>query len=343
MQRVLKSRALRSKLTATKGGLLWVVLCLCLAVFVQPAGATITWSFDYGADNSVGFWDATNGATRRTALENAAAQWGTYFNDTATVTMAVTSTEDTTTNNLASAGTNYVDGYPGDGFGQQAVVRNKIVSGGTNDLNGAAADGTVNVNWGQNWGLSSDAAGVAAGDYDFYSTIFHELTHAMGFASSINVEGTSIWNSGEPAWDLFDQFIVDASGNAVVDPNSYLLNQATWDINRVGGPSPGAGLFFNGASAVLANGGNPVGLYTPVEWEQGSSVSHTDDQNTDDYLNWIMNAATEAGPGTRTMSLAEIGMMTDIGYSVVPIPSSVFLLACGVGALMISRRKKPLA
>lgn len=65
----------------------------------------------------------------------------------------------------------------------------------------------------------------------------------------------------------------------VINGNTYALDASSWNTNRIAGPSPSAGLFFNGTNATAANGGLPVGLYTPVAWEEGSSVTHLDDEN----------------------------------------------------------------
>ena len=46
-------------------------------------------------------------------------------------------------------------------------------------------DGVVTVNWANPWSTSATAAGVPMTEYDFDSTMSHELLHAVGFLSSM--------------------------------------------------------------------------------------------------------------------------------------------------------------
>ena len=89
------------------------------------------------------------------------------------------------------------------------------------------------------------------------------------------------------------------------------------------------------------NGGNPVPLYSPSSWEDGSSGSHTDDQYYFDQLNQnlLMGAQTPPGPAARTMTNFERGMLMDYGFSVVPEPSSTLLIVLGTFGFVLRRRR----
>ncbi len=113
-----------------------------------------------------------------------------------------------------------------------------------------------------------------------------------------------------------------------------------WDEESVGGESQnGFGLFFDGANAVAANGGNPVGLFTPNPYEEGSSVSHIDDDNPA-FMGLLMLAATEEGPAARMYSPIEVGILTDLGYDVIPEPSTGVLLGLGLLGLAARGRRR---
>ena len=139
----------------------------------------------------------------------------------------------------------------------------------------------------------------------------HEMMHAMGFTSAISSTGDGLFAGavGTPnAWYTFDRFVVDASGNKLINAdfsfNSSLISALTG----------GSSLFFNGPNAVAANGGKPLVLYSPSPYEEGSSGSHTDDETYTTNLGLLMNSATFAGLGNRTLSAVELGVLRDIGY-----------------------------
>lgn len=316
----------------------------CLA-FGTAAQASINFTFDYGSDNGVGFWEGSGlGLARQSAMTAAsdafATMFGSHFSNSATILMTATATNLPSSTNLASAGSAgyYSDGDTGFTLGE--VVRTKALTGF--DQNGAAADGFVNVNFGQPWNLTAGTTSNA--QYDFYSTVFHEFTHALGFSSSINQNGTPlVGGAGVPnQWSPFDQFLVDKDGNKVINSTTFALDQTVWNAASVGGASPAGGMFFNGSFAVAANGGNAVGLYTPTTWEGGSSVSHTDDQNGAIY-GTMMTAQGPTGPWPRDYSKVEVGMMRDLGYTVtaVPEPETYAMLLAGLGLIgSIARRRR---
>lgn len=321
-----------------KGG----VVVGCLA-FGSAAQANIEFTFDYGTNNSLGFWDPAFGAARQAAMAESSAafstMFGSYFSNTATILLTASATDLPLSTNLASAGSEAFSGN-GAGFTVQEIVRTKALTGV--DLNGATADGSVNVNFGQPWNLGTGT--TSSTNYDFYSTIFHEYTHALGFSSGINQDGTPFFGGTKAAgeWTTYDSFLVDKNGNRVVNNTTFALNQAVWDAGSVGGASPAGGLFFNGANAAAANGGQPVGLYTPTTWEGGSSVSHTDDQNPAIY-GTMMTAQGPTGPWPRTYSAIEVGIMTDLGYTAVtavPEPETFAMMLAGLGFIGAAVRRR---
>ncbi len=300
---------------------LWVVSLVFVVTSGLTSSAFVSFSFDY--TGSTEFNDVTLGTARKASLESAASTVGSWFNHTATINMAVSSSNANTTT-LASAGSNYSGSFAG--FGNRGIVGRKIL--GEADPNGATADGTVNVNFFHNWELGDTVGGSS---FDFKSTMMHELLHAAGFSSSITQAGADGFGNAAGTvgqWDKFDQFVADSTGSLI--DGGFILNATRWNVASVGGA--GTGLRFNGANALAANGGNPIFLYSKNPWADGSSGSHLDDDfYTSDNL--MMESATTAGPGARTLSAIEIGMLQDIGYSVVPEPSTYALI---MGCVLMS-------
>lgn len=280
---------------------------------------TVMFQFEYaGAIGSgIGFEDATDGQARRDALETAALRIGSIFDHTATITMSVTSSDNAESDNLASAGTNFPT-TTFDGFDNNEVVRTKILTG--TDVNGATVDGSVDVNWGQPWELSSDSADISDAEFDYFSTIYHELLHSVGFSAIPNEAGLDLLDAapeGQPGvWSYFDQFLSDASGAPIINNTTFVMDKSAYDNHKTEGASPSGGLFFNGPKAMAANGGSPVGLYTPATWEDGSSVAHLDDQNPA-LAPLMMTSATDTGPGAQNLTVLERAVLEDLGYTLV--------------------------
>lgn len=301
-------------------------LLLLIAASQPSAKGAVSWSFDY--TGSVEFDTSAVGMARRASLEAAAATAGTWFNHTATVTIAVSSSNEPGSSTLASAGSNSAGVFSA-GFGSSGYVRDRILTGVGNP---AGADGTVNVNFTHNWDLDDE---VAADAFDFKSTMIHELLHATGFISEVTQQGNDTYSNapGTPGqFSLFDKYLTDAAGTPIIDPSTFILNGAKWNSASVGSGAVGAvlanGVYFSGPKAMAGNGGIPVRIFSPNPWQEGSSGSHLDDLFYEAEL--MMKAATAPGPGARTLVAFERGMLEDIGYSMVggtPPPATSALAA----------------
>lgn len=303
-------------------------ILLTLGISSLSASAAVSFNFDYSASA-----EFMGNATARASLEDAANTVGGFFAHTATIDIRVTSSN-ANTSTLASAGSAFSNSGSA-GFGNRGIVGTKILGGV--DANGAQADGTVDVNFFHNWNFGDT---IGASELDFKSTIIHELIHAVGFSSSIFQNGSDPFGNaaGTPNgfWAPFDRFIGDATG-AIIDPSTFTLDSARWNAASVGGTGA-SGLRFLGVNAVAANGGNPVFIYSPTTWSDGSSGSHLDD---DFYMGThITEAAAGSGPGIRTLSAIERGILQDIGFTLTPEPSSTALLGFGSLALILVRRRK---
>ena len=298
-----------------------------LAVCASSQASGITINYDFIGAN----WTADQETAMNYAASSFSSLFGNYFSNTGTVTLAATAYNDENVDVLASAGSKVVSTGAGT-FGGGEVIRN-ILQGGV-DLNGASADGVVNVNFAYFNQLDLNGP-VPSTTYDFFSTLYHEFAHALGFASATNEFGQPYLgsrHSGSGEWATYDQFLVDENGNRVVS-DGFLLNDTVWNSASQGGSS----MFFNGANAVAANGGNLVNLYSPNSWAAGSSISHLDD-DTLSLSKMLMASATGTGLSARDFSGIEVGVFQDLGYTrnaadPVPEPATLTLMLAGLGAL----------
>lgn len=266
-----------------------------VSVGVTPTPPAVTFNFSYGSGSQ--YWSQN----ARDALQAAADILSSYIIVSAPVTLTynVTGINTPGNNTLATAYVYYSSS--GAGF-YDGVVQKKILTGV--DANGSAADGLVVWNFAYPYAYG-DSEAIPNNSYDFTSVAMHELMHTLGILSAM--EGPTNANTN---WLAYDRFLVTADGARVVNDN-YAINSA-YLANFTGS---NGGIYFGGPNAVAAYGG-PVPLYTPSTWSSGASLSHLDEGNVggDDQ---IMNAWLYYGPAPREVGAVELGILKDLGYTIV--------------------------
>ncbi|PQP49913.1 Ig-like domain-containing protein [Mycolicibacterium austroafricanum] len=256
----------------------------------------IRFAFDYTAGEQ--YWTDE----RRDALQAAADELIEYFRVTKAVSLTyeVKGEDNPSSDTLASAFSSLSNREPG--F-WATVVQEKLLTG--EDANGSAADGGIEWNFGKGWALGDDVPGTL---YDFRAVALHELLHSFGFSSRIGEAG----DNDNLDWTIFAGFVVDRHGARPIGADGRWDDD--FDPNLTGGDG---GLYFGGANAVAAYGGL-IPLYTPEEWESGSSMGHLDDDTFEGADEKVMNANTGKGPAVRALSALELGILSDLGYLVYP-------------------------
>lgn len=256
--------------------------------------------FEYTYGTGSALWTPARRAVLQSMMDN----FVTNFRVTAPVVLTynLRAESDPDSDILAFAGSNLIStdaGY------WPTVVQNELLTGV--DSNGSAADGRITINWGIPWALGDT---VASDEFDFQSTLMHELMHTFGFTSYVLEPGKNTYTD----WKIFDNFLVTVDG--VKPINSDFTWNTQYDPNLLG---KNGGMYFGGANAVAAYGG-PVPLFTADPWDFGG-LSHLND----DAFGWntqMMNAFTDEGVILRNLSAVEVGILRDLGYLVVPVPLS---------------------
>jgi len=304
------------------GGSTPVTVSVPIAGTSQKAKMTFVFNYTTGSQ----YWTPE----AKNALQSAANKVASYIvvSKPVTLTFDVTAVNSPTSATLASTGSDLTSTSAG--F-FNTVVQNKILTGV--DSNGTAADGYVDVNFGTPWAYGDSVTNT---QYDFTSTAMHEMLHALGFLSYVDAPGSS-WNARGTNWTTFDSFIVTNNKTKVI---GTVLNRNRWNTaynKNLTGSS--GGLYFNGVNAIAANGGLLVPLYTPNPWESGSSVTHLDDSTFTGAKSQLMNAMADTGKGIRTISAIELGILKDLGYTVIPAPAAASTLLL-VGFIFLRRRTR---
>lgn len=165
------------------------------------------------------------------------------------------------------------------------------------------AQGTFN--FGYSWYSGTSSPG---GQYDMLSVLVHELTHALGYSSLLESDGTSSMSGGNPGvFSYFDDWL--ANGNGM-----YFFSTAG-GATFVGNPATDLlgfnnGVRFRGPEATSVYGSYPP-IYAPSTWSDGSSVTHWADSVPADA---IMRWSYTAGEVRRTYLDFEIAALEDLGY-----------------------------
>ncbi|MEY3318424.1 MAG: hypothetical protein RL540_796 [Actinomycetota bacterium] len=160
----------------------------------------------------------------------------------------------------------------------------------------------LNVNSTPLWYTGIDGK-PAPRTYDLVSVILHEIAHGLGFLSNAEYDrffGTGYMFQPTP----FDAYVQLPDGRTFTDfcSRSADLGKAML------GP-----LFWSGESGVAANNGLKPKLYTPNPYQEGSSITHLDE---DTFANSIINSAMtpnlEPGEVFRTPGPIALGMISDM-------------------------------
>lgn len=135
-----------------------------------------------------------------------------------------------------------------------------------------------------------------AGKNDLYTTVLHEVLHAMGFHTLINYNGSQIFNSGFKYFSRYDRFLRTGSGTPLLTTTSAC---DIYGLSFNGGLTPSA-VLSPGSTATSCPSGYQAGptvdhtvcahavrfvsgtlnvpVYTPSCFERGSSLSHFEDE-----------------------------------------------------------------
>lgn len=138
------------------------------------------------------------------------------------------------------------------------------------------------------------------GELDMYSILLHEVTHALGFFSLIDSDGSSKY-SGLAAGP-FSRF------------DDYMLNGAATGILTGGGAFAGPLVDLNSNTMGYFGPGNTQNepVYSPVTWSPGSSLSHFDGARSS--FDYVMHPSTSGGDN-RKWTMPEIEVLTNLGYT----------------------------
>jgi hypothetical protein len=221
------------------------------------------------------------------------------------------------------------------GMDSYTNVTSPIVSiGSSPSSSGVFYHGMMAFNFAQPWNTVLSNSVAPTGEYDLYSVVLHEVTHALGFASLISFDGSSKFGNNFVYYSRYDLFLRNQGATQNIINNSgacslynYQLNPAlTATVITPGGCITTTGSVDNTACTVAAQyvGTTTVSVYTPNCFEGPSSLSHFEDQcfpvgsPAGNNLYFNMSNANGMGPTftKRHLTPEERFVLCDLGYSV---------------------------
>ncbi len=255
--------------------------------------------------------------------------WAANFASSAPITIDATWGRSGTWGVLGSArpGNYYsgFDGAPDQSLWYPSALANALAG---KDLDPQSPDMVIQINSLASWNTRNDGT-PRANEYDLPSVFLHEMAHGLGFLST----------------DSYDPFF---GYGTIEQPTPYAAYAQLPDGRRLSDlPSPSielgkaltSTLFWSGQYGNAANGGEKIILYTPARYEDGSSVSHIDENTYKDLgANSIMTPNLDAGEIFREPGSLLLGMIEDlrrkppVGVAVgipLPVRNATALIADG--------------
>ena len=195
-------------------------------------------------------------------------------------------------------------GAPNPSVWYPAALANSL---NNSDLDETRSDIRAQFNSNFSWYFGTDG-NPSTSQFDFVSVVLHELGHGLGFVGSMNVNtNTGAGSYGISGFPLvYDTFSENGSGTALV---GGFTNGST----ALGGQLTSNNIFFDGSSANGANNNNPVKLYAPNTWAQGSSFAHLDEVfNDTDHA--LMTFSLSNGEALHDVGDVTLALFEDMGW-----------------------------
>ncbi|MDR6969636.1 hypothetical protein J2X31_003669 [Flavobacterium arsenatis] len=166
------------------------------------------------------------------------------------------------------------------------------------------------------WNTSLSATSFP-GKYDLYTVILHEMTHALGFASLLNSNGLSKFNSAYNYFNRYDtrlknnantQFLIKKQIRACGSMYDYVFN----NLLNTSVLQPNSNTCNDKVRYVgLSN----VPVHTPTVFSPPSSLSHFEGVCVSPNPSFVMESATGANIIKRFLKPQERNVLGDLGYS----------------------------
>lgn len=162
-----------------------------------------------------------------------------------------------------------------------------------------------------NWYFGVDGA-TPTDQYDFVSTVLHELTHGLGFHGFFYSDSRGRGGYGTDGLAAaFDQYVINKNGENLVDTKLFTNPSVTLNQNLISG--------WLEYDSKLVKDALPR-LYAPLTWDSGSSIYHLDDATYPaGDPNSLMTHAMGMGEANHDPGPNTLAIMYDMGWKFISI------------------------
>lgn len=286
--------------------------------YIPPPDAFLQGQVTGSSDIVLLFQDSVP-SVAEAAMTYAASIWETRLRSAVPIRVEVDWRRFDEKNILASAGpTTLFRDFPG-AIGEQiwypVPIAESILGENLNEDN---PDIRITVNSNANWYYGLDGQ-VPQGRVDLVSVVLHELGHGLGFLSSADtIKSDTMPDLGVYGFSpdlpiIFDVYMETVDGLPVTEEEIF--------------PNPGPELFdlftsgnlyFGGPLAIAAYGGQRPPLFSPAQFDRGSSISHVDEVTfglgIDDAL---MSPRLSRQEAIHNIGEVTLAIMAHLGWDVV--------------------------
>jgi len=252
-------------------------------------------------------WCSSWPTAAKAAFDAAASIWGTTLQSAVPIKVYACWTADLQPGVLGGSGAYFAQNFPNAPFSNTwySVSLANALSG--SDQNGAEPEMHHVYNMNFDWYYGTDG-NTPANQYDFLTTVLHEMGHGLGFAGSMTVDegGFGYWGwaqDQDPA--IYDRFTENGSGQALLGFGNGTI--------ALGDQLTSNNVYFDGPKANAANGSQRPPLYAPSSWVPGSSYSHLGEvfNNT---INALMTYSLSNGESVHDPGPVTKGLLQDLGW-----------------------------
>ncbi len=171
-----------------------------------------------------------------------------------------------------------------------------------------SGDIVLTLNSSASWYFGTDGK-VPAGKYDLVTVILHELCHGLGFFDSMSADNSTGWYGISSLPVIYDTFIENIDGKSLTDTLKFRNNSSELLSEFTSGK-----LYMRGPVLKAFTDMEKVRVYAPSTWDDGSSISHLDEEMSLDSEGRLMTPFIDMQEAIHNPGIYTRAILGDLGW-----------------------------